>query len=113
LFALVQGQRARQGRSGYHDAMSYNSEDSWLDEEEDFESPSEEDIQRFSDVTTICPECHSEIYDDTEICPICGYNLSQARHRPSAFQIWVIVILVLILSGGLLIALESWFRILT
>ncbi|MBX3383227.1 MAG: hypothetical protein KF864_06935 [Phycisphaeraceae bacterium] len=55
------------------------------------EGPSEQDIERFSDVTTQCPECRAALYDDVSLCWKCGYALGSRRgggKRP----IWVPVI---------------------
>ncbi len=39
----------------------------------DYEAPSQEDVERFSDVTRTCPECKGEVHDDAEICYHCGH----------------------------------------
>lgn len=39
----------------------------------DYEDPSPEDVERFSDVTRKCPECKGEVHDDAEICYHCGH----------------------------------------
>jgi hypothetical protein len=36
------------------------------------EGPSDEDIERFGDVTQRCSECGTELYDDVAICWQCG-----------------------------------------
>lgn len=62
--------------------------------EEIDEDPSEEDLERFGGVTRHCPECNTELYDDSEICWKCGHALSAA---PKGSPKWTVIIAVLIL----------------
>lgn len=39
---------------------------------EDDELPSQEDMERFGDVTRVCPGCKTEVYDDASMCHNCG-----------------------------------------
>ena len=68
------------------------------------EGPSDEDIAAFSGVTRACPECKTELYDDTELCWNCGHALSSAPARKPA---WVILLAVLVLVI-FLFALIRW-----
>lgn len=64
--------------------------------EEIDEGPSEEDLERFGGVTRPCPECGTELYDDTSICWKCGHALSSEAKGP---PVWMMVTgLVLILA---------------
>jgi uncharacterized protein (DUF983 family) len=49
---------------------------------EDHEAPSEEDLERFSGVTRMCPECREEVYDDAEVCYHCGHVFSATDDKP-------------------------------
>lgn len=44
------------------------------------EGPSEADIERFGDVTTTCPYCGTQVYDDVEMCWSCGAALGGSAH---------------------------------
>ena len=74
------------------------------DEPDDFdEGPSEEDIAAFSGVTRNCPECKTELHDDTEICWKCGHALSRA---PAAKPGWIIALSVLVVAVMLYVLLR-------
>lgn len=60
------------------------------------ELPSDEDLERFSDVTTTCPHCGATLYDDAEVCYQCGQAISgRARHAP----MWVMVVAIVAIAG--------------
>jgi len=54
----------------------------------DYEEPSAEDIERFSDVTRTCPECKGEVHDDAEICYHCGHVFGE--RTAASLPPWVV-----------------------
>jgi hypothetical protein len=66
------------------------------------EFPSDEDIERFSDVTFKCPECGTELYDDVAICWNCGHAVGARVNPGEGIPRWVIVVAVLVAAGVLL-----------
>lgn len=65
----------------------------------DDEGPTEEDIERFSGVTRTCPQCDTELYDDTDVCWSCGHAWSQQKQIPT----WAIIAGVLALICFILV----------
>ena len=63
---------------------------------EDHEDPSQEDIERFSNVTRTCAHCRKEVYDDADVCYHCGEVLASEAKAP---PVWVIVGAVLAATG--------------
>ncbi len=62
----------------------------------DDEGPSQADIERFSDPTRTCPECKTEVYDDTDVCWNCGHAF---RGELGKMPAWVIVAAVLVIAA--------------
>jgi hypothetical protein len=60
----------------------------------DYEAPSQEDIERFSDVTRTCPECRNEVHDDAEICYHCGHVFGGST--PARMPPWIVGVVALI-----------------
>src|SRR6185436_10271489 len=65
--------------------------------DDEHEGPSQADIDRFGDVTTKCPECGTELYDEAAVCWKCGHALGDPkdRHVPT----WAIVLVVVLCLG--------------
>jgi uncharacterized protein (DUF983 family) len=61
------------------------------------DGPTEEDVERFSDVTQKCPHCGTEIFDQAEVCWKCGMAVTQPVKRAS--QVWTILIIVILIVG--------------
>lgn len=59
------------------------------------EGPSEDDMERFSDVTRTCSECGAELYDQAQVCWQCGHALESPRQMP----VWAVVAAVAALVG--------------
>jgi hypothetical protein len=59
------------------------------------EGPSEEDLERFGDVTVRCKECDAELFDDVEICFQCGRSV-MASDRTKGLPPWVLVVIALV-----------------
>ena len=59
-----------------------------LSEGLDPEGPSASDLHQFGSEMDTCPNCNSEIYDQSEICPECGWYLGEVEKSVS---IWVVV----------------------
>ncbi len=68
------------------------------------EFPSEEDIERFSDVTTTCPSCGVTLYDDAEVCYQCGEALAGGGKKSPP---WVAVTVGLVVVA-LIVAIVVW-----
>ena len=66
------------------------------------EGPSDEDIERFGDVTQRCPACDTELYDDVAVCWNCGEVLGAQRKGTSVAQRWAIAVVVLIIIAFLI-----------
>ncbi|MFT5424363.1 MAG: hypothetical protein ACI89L_002158 [Phycisphaerales bacterium] len=73
-----------------------------LNEGLDPDGPSAEDLHRFGDEMSVCPSCNSEIYDQAELCHVCGHMIERESSGPPA---WVVVAAVLVIIGLLLIAI--------
>ena len=68
----------------------------------DPDGPSAADIERFGDDSKACPECGSDVYDQTEMCPSCGYVFEE----PSGAQKrWVVVVAAVVIVAFLLVVL--------
>jgi hypothetical protein len=77
-----------------------------IDPDELDESPSEEDLERFGDVTQTCPQCGTELYDDVDLCWNCGHALMSRPARPPAALIVVLIVVLLVI--GLLVFGRLW-----
>jgi uncharacterized OB-fold protein len=55
------------------------------------EGPSQDDLERFSGVTTSCPKCGTELHDDVVICWKCGHALAGEAKGPPLWTIFVAV----------------------
>ncbi|MFG0246868.1 MAG: hypothetical protein ACF8MF_12545 [Phycisphaerales bacterium JB052] len=58
-----------------------------LSEGLDPEGPSAEDLHTFGNELDTCPNCKSTIYDQSEMCPQCGWYLGEVEKTVS---LWVI-----------------------
>jgi hypothetical protein len=61
------------------------------------EGPSPEDLARFGDEYKICPACRNEVYDQVELCPVCGHAFEDRPVRLGPIVILVTTILLLAL----------------
>lgn len=59
-----------------------------LSEGLDPEGPSGVDLDRFGSELDTCPNCKSTIYDQSEICPRCGWYLGD---DPKTVSLWVVL----------------------
>lgn len=69
------------------------------------EFPSDEDIQRFGDVTVTCPECGTELYDDAEVCWNCAHALGARARAGEGIPRWVIVVAVIAAAALAMLAI--------
>lgn len=68
------------------------------------DGPSDDDIERFSDVTQKCPSCGTTLYDDVEVCWNCGHALGSERRPGLPTWLWITAAgLLVLLVGGVLI----------
>ena len=70
------------GVSGDDDGRGWD-----LSEGLDPEGPSAQDLDRFGSELDTCPNCASTIYDQSEMCPECGWYLGEA---PKTVSLWVV-----------------------
>ena len=80
------------GTDGSDDDRDWN-----LSEGLDPEGPSAEDLDRFGSELNICPNCHQTIYDQSEICPECGWYLGEVEKTVSLWLILGVCGLIVIL----------------
>lgn len=61
------------------------------------DGPSADDLERFGDVTRICPDCKKDVFDDAAVCYHCGYAFERKDERkgPGMFTIVVVALLLL------------------
>lgn len=71
------------------------------DEELD-EGPQAADLERFSNVTRVCPECKKEVFDDTAVCYHCGHAFERTTAGSSKTPIWVIATVALLILAFVL-----------
>jgi len=58
-----------------------------LSEGLDPDGPSAQDLHAFGSELDTCPNCGSSIYDQAEMCPVCGWYLGDV---PKSVSLWVI-----------------------
>lgn len=68
------------------------------------EFPSEDDIERFGEVTTTCPACGATLFDDVDVCYKCGEALGARRARLPG---WAAVAAGLVVIGLLMALILS------
>lgn len=71
-----------------------------LSEGLDPEGPSAVDLDRFGSELDTCPNCKSTIYDQSEMCPQCGWYLGS---EPKTLSLWVVLGVC-----GLIVMLLMW-----
>ena len=75
--------------------------------EETDEFPSEEDIERFNNVTRTCPECNKEVFDDAALCYHCGHAFERTTEGSTANKKWVVAVVVVIIAAFAVLALRG------
>jgi uncharacterized paraquat-inducible protein A len=70
------------------------------------EGPSQDDIDRFDDVTTTCKNCGTQLYDDVDVCWNCGHALAGSDHTSMPPK-WVMLTSALLLALFLLYLLTK------
>ncbi len=63
------------------------------------ENPSEDDIQRFGDITRVCPECKKEVFDDAAVCYHCGHAFERTMAGSSRGPKWMIVTILVLIAA--------------
>lgn len=56
--------------------------------------PSADDLDRFGDEMIRCAACGSEVYDQSEVCPICGGFVHVQKKTPA----WAILVVLLMVT---------------
>jgi hypothetical protein len=69
------------------------------------EGPSQADVERFGDVTTKCPECGTELYDEAAVCWKCGHAIGDPAFKPMSRWTIVAIGLVVLAAIGLILTL--------
>jgi hypothetical protein len=72
--------------------------------EEIDEGPSEDDVERFGDVTRMCPECGKDVFDDAAVCYHCGYAFERTTAGSTRSKTWVVVVVVVIVIAFVVLA---------
>ena len=73
-------------------------DDDWdLAEVLDPDGPSADDLDRFGDEMMRCSSSGREVYDQAEICPICGGPVHGASKTPR-WTIGIVVLLVVVIA---------------
>ena len=85
---------------GGHGADGPDDQDWDISEGLDPEGPSAEDLDKFGDELDTCPNCKATIYDQSEMCPRCGWYLGEVEKTVS---LWVILGVC-----GLIVVLLFW-----
>ena len=84
---------------------SYSGRDRDIDKEWDDEEEWDEDEES---ETIPCPDCGSMIYEDSEVCPVCGSYVvfgKESVKRP----IWMAVVALLLIACMLLLLFPYFF----
>jgi hypothetical protein len=70
------------------------------------EGPSEEDVARFNHETVPCPECGTQVYDESEWCHKCGRAMAAKDSDESVpmSKKTIAVVVVVFIAIGLLFA---------
>lgn len=63
--------------------------------------PSQADIERFSNVSRLCPSCRKEVFDDVDICYHCGEAISRQPKGPPLWALWTTLIVVVVFVGAI------------
>ena len=87
----------------YDDGFNDDYVDS-LDDEMDPEGPSVADLRRLRHSGALCPSCWADVYDDAEVCSICGDYIVPTGGRVGRAG-WKIVGVVVLVVVAVLIAL--------
>ena len=73
------------------------------------EMPSDEDVERFGDVTRTCPECGKQVFDDAAVCYHCGYAFERTTAGSTRNPKWIIVTVIVLVLGLVGLALSGVF----
>ncbi len=85
--------------------MSYNTEDTWEDESNQWDDDEDFADEDDEEPTILCPYCRAEMWEEAPQCPECGEYLSvedrQARHewQPRWIVLTALMLLLLIALG--------------
>lgn len=64
----------------------------------DPEGPSADDLDRFGDELIPCASCGRRVYDQAEICPVCGGYVHRVRSKTPVWTILVVAVLVVVIA---------------
>ena len=73
------------------------------------ENPSEDDVQRFGDVTRTCPECKKQVFDDAAVCYHCGHAFERTTPGSSRSPTWIIATILVIVAAFVLATVWQLF----
>ncbi len=75
--------------------MSADSWDDSTDDLHDYEYPDADPYDEDSTDTVTCPECGADVYEDADVCPVCGEFLIPDTRPWSGKPTWWIVLGIL------------------
>jgi predicted amidophosphoribosyltransferase len=75
-----------------------------LDDELDPEGPSVADLRRLRHSGAKCPSCGADVYDDAEVCQVCGDYIVPESGGGSRV-VWKVVALVVLVAVAVMMAL--------
>jgi hypothetical protein len=82
---------------GHDENSNLDSPTDWdLSEGLDPDGPSAEDLDKFGSEVDPCPNCKAVIYDQSELCPNCGWYLGS---EPKTMSLWVIFGVFLLIAA--------------
>lgn len=61
------------------------------------EGPSADDLDRFGDELVACASCGREVYDQAELCPVCGGPVHAPESRAPRWAIGAALLLVVVI----------------
>jgi hypothetical protein len=67
--------------------------------------PSRDDLERFGDVTRVCPECRKEVFDDAAVCYHCGHAFERTAPGSTRTPRWIVVTIIVIVAAFVIGAL--------
>ena len=65
------------------------------DDDSDWEAPEDPDDDDAESLTTICPSCGADVYEDAEQCPACGDYITHSARAWDGKPLWWVILGVL------------------
>lgn len=58
------------------------------------------DLERFGNEYQTCPSCKNEVYDQSELCHICGHVFEEPASKPA---LWVLIVVAVVILSMLVL----------